>query len=143
MPMPNEYQHACEDFDRFLTRARDEAGLATRNQTYTMVEGVLVVFRRRLTMAQAIAFAGALPPMLRALFVADWHIGEPVRPFADRAALTREVQALRRHHNFAPENAIAAVAAALWHVADRPRLQACLAALPPEAAAFWAADEGG
>ena len=139
MTIPLDLQHATEAFDRFLADARDTAGLATRNQTYTMVEGVLVVFRRRLSVKEAIRFAGVLPPVLRAIFVADWDTDEPRRPFADRAAMTTEVQDLRRHHNFAPASAIADVAAALRRAMDADKLDRVLATLPAGAAEYWAA----
>ncbi|MFG1347501.1 DUF2267 domain-containing protein [Xanthobacter autotrophicus DSM 431] len=138
MPIPLDLQHATEDFERFLADARDAAGLGTRNQAYTMAEGVLLVFRRRLSVAEAIRFAGVLPPVLRAIFVADWDPAEPRRAFADRAALTVEVQDLRRHHNFAPDTAIADVAGALRRNMDEARLDRVLATLPEGAAAFWA-----
>jgi len=133
-----EYQRAGEEFERFLTAARDNAGLATRNQTYTMVQAVLQTFRRRLEVQQAIAFAEVLPPILRAIFVADWDLDEPILPFADRPSLTQEVKALRQDHNFAPDSAIADVAAALWQVVDPRVFEDCLRALPDEAACFWA-----
>lgn len=138
MPMPMEYQRASEEFERFLALARGRAGLSTRNQTYTMVQSVLLTFRRRLDLRQALAFAAVLPPVLRAIFVADWDLDEPRLPFGAREVLSREVQALRRDHNFAPDSAIADVAAALWQVVDRRAFQACLGALPDAAAAFWA-----
>lgn len=139
MPIPLDLQHATEAFDRFLADARDTAGLGTRNQAYTMVDGVLRVFRRRLSVEEAIRFAGVLPPVLRAIFVADWDTAEPRRPFADRAAMTDEVQDLRRHHNFAPQTAIADVAAALRRAMDREKLDRVLATLPAGAAEHWSA----
>lgn len=57
MLIPMELQHASEDFERFLADARDISGLTTRNQTYTMVQGVLQTFRRRLSLQDAIRFA--------------------------------------------------------------------------------------
>lgn len=138
MPIPLDLQHATEDFDRFLADARDTAGLGTRNQAYTMVDGVLRVFRRRLTLEEAIRFAGVLPPVLRAMFVADWDPAEPRLPFTERAAMTNEVQALRRNHNFAPPSAIRDVAAALRRQVDEDRFDRVLATLPEGAAGFWA-----
>lgn len=137
MPMPMEYQQASADFERFLASARDAAGLATRNQTYTMVQGVLQAFRARLTLRDALRFADVLPPVLRAIFVADWDVDAPLRPFSDRAAMTREVQALRADHNFAPDTAIADVAAALRAAVDADAFERVLRQLPAEAAAFW------
>lgn len=139
MPIPMELQHASDDFERFLADARDGSGLATRNQTYTMVEGVLRSFRRRLAVQQALDFADALPPLLRAIFVSRWDIAEPVLPFADRATLTREVQALRQHHNFAPDTCLVEVARALRRQVDAEAFDRVLATLPDGAADFWRA----
>ena len=65
-----------------------------------MVQGVLYAFRARLDLKEAVRFAGELPAVLRAIFVADWDTDEPVRPFVDRDTLTAEVRALRVDHNF-------------------------------------------
>jgi len=137
MPIPMELSHASDAFDRFLAEAGDQSGLTTRNQTYTMTQGVLLTFRRRLTVAEAIRFASVLPPVLRAIFVADWDPEDSKRPFADRATLTREVQALRRDHNFSPDTAIRDVAIALRHAVDAEAFDRVLATLPAAAAAFW------
>ncbi len=137
MTIPMEFQHASEDFAAFLRDARDISGLATRNQTYTMVQGVLQVFRRRLEVREALLFANALPPVLRAIFVADWDVDEPRRPFEDRITMTREVQSLRKDHNFAPDTAIGDVAAALRRNMDGSVLDRVLAELPEKASDFW------
>jgi uncharacterized protein (DUF2267 family)/mannose-6-phosphate isomerase-like protein (cupin superfamily) len=78
-----------------------------------MVVGVLHAFRRRLSIKDAARFANALPPVLRALFVADWNVDEPQKPFEDVATMTQEVKALLAAHNFSPDTAIHDVAAAL------------------------------
>jgi uncharacterized protein (DUF2267 family) len=138
--MPMEYQHASEEFERFLRAVIEETGLTTRNQAYTTVEGVLRTFRRRLDIREAIRFAGALPPVPRAIFVADWDMDEPRRDFASREAMNAEVQSLRRDHNFSPDTAIGDVARALRRCVDRERLDAVLATLPNGAADFWRID---
>ncbi|MFO1102075.1 MAG: DUF2267 domain-containing protein [Methylocystis sp.] len=137
MPIPMDIQHATEEFEAFLADARDRSGLTTRNQTYTMAQGVLQTFRRRLSIADAIRFAGALPPVLRAIFVADWDPEEPQAPFGDRASMIRDVQDLRRDHNFSPETCIDDVAAALRARVDEAEFERVLATLPAGAAAFW------
>jgi Uncharacterized conserved protein len=71
MTIPMELQHASEDFERFLRDAKEHSGLATRNQVFTMVQGVLQTFRRRLDVREALLFADVLPPVLRAIFVSD------------------------------------------------------------------------
>ena len=137
MTIPLEIQRATEEFDKFLHMARDEAGLATRNQAYTMVEAVLLTFRRRLDVDQAIRFAAILPPVLRAIFVANWDIHEAKRPFQNRQVLTREVQSLRKDHNFAPDSAIYDVAKALRAHIAQMELDDFLTGLSDEAREYW------
>lgn len=139
MPLPLEYQHASDDFERLLADAGERADLVTRNQTWTMIDAVLRVFRRRLTVAEGLRFAEVLPPLVRAMFVVDWDVAAAPLPFDSREALTREVQAVRPHHNFAPDTAIACVAAALGARVDRAAFEAVLAGLPEGSRQFWAA----
>ncbi|MCG5485367.1 MAG: DUF2267 domain-containing protein [Sinorhizobium meliloti] len=137
--IPMEYRQASADFDRFIVDARDIAALQTTNQAYTMVQAVLYTFRRRLDISGALLFAKALPPVLRAIFVADWDLEEPTVPFCERRAMTREVQAFRGNHNVSPETAIADVAAALRRNIDEMLLDRVLARLPAGAVDFWRA----
>ncbi|KAB2677035.1 DUF2267 domain-containing protein [Brucella tritici] len=137
MTIPLEIQRATEEFDKFLHMARDEAGLATRNQAYTVVEAVLLTFRHRLDVDQAIRFAAILPPVLRAIFVANWDIVEAKRPFQNRQALTREVKSLRKDHNFAPDSAIYDVAKTLRVHIDHVELDDFLAGLSDEVREYW------
>ena len=137
MTPPTEYQQATIQFYQFLTDARDEAGLATTNQSYTMAEGVFRCFRRRLSLRDAIRFLGVLPATLRGLFTADWDPDEPQAPFADGVEMTKEVQGLRQLHNFAPETSIHDVAVALRRSVDQAALDRLLDTLPAGAREFW------
>lgn len=138
MPIPSDYQRASLDFERFMVDARDAAGLTTTNMAWNMVVGVLYIFRRRLSVAEALRFADVLPPVLRAIFVSEWQLDAAPLPFADRAALTREVRSLRPAHNFSPDDAIRAVAQALRRQVDEAALERVLATLPPGAREYWA-----
>lgn len=141
MPMPHDYLHAGEAFDRFMAEAREALGHATRNQTYTTVQGVLLAFRRRLTVEQGLRFANVLPAVLRAIFVADWDISAPPTAFSSRAAISEEVRALRQAHNFSPPSAISDVARVLRNHVDADAFDALLDALPPGAAEFWRVED--
>jgi uncharacterized protein (DUF2267 family) len=103
-----------------------------------MVQAVLLTFRRRLSVIEAIRFANILPPVLRALFVTDWDPEEPQRKFRDPADLVHEVLSLPRDHNFSPETAIRDVATALRRHFDETALDDLLGRMPPGAAQFWA-----
>ncbi|MBP2549511.1 uncharacterized protein (DUF2267 family) [Neorhizobium galegae] len=137
MPIPMEYHHATDEFEAFMKDLLAISLLKTRHQGYTMLQAVLQVFRRRLSLEQAIAFANLLPAVLRAIFVSDWDIREPVRPFLDREAMMDEVRALRHNHNFSTPSAIEDVTSAIRHHVDARRLEIFLSSLPPGACAFW------
>ena len=137
MTVPMEYRLASQKFEAFLSEVAEEAGLTTRNQAYTMLQGVLLAFRRRLTPEEGIVFAQVLPPMLRALFITDWDPHAPREQGWDRTVLTREVQQLRRNHNLSPDTAIRDVAAVLRRHANEAALEKSLARLPQPARDFW------
>ena len=137
MTVPREYENATRDFDRLLLYVRDTAMLQTTHQAYQTLRAVLHVFRAHLAVDAALRFADALPPMVRAIFVEDWHPVEPPPPFPSRAELQREVKAQRPDHNLAPDTAIADVAAALRRAVDARDWQRTLTALPDDARAFW------
>jgi uncharacterized protein (DUF2267 family) len=139
MTWPFAYQNASLEFERFMVDARDFSDLATTNMAWNMVVGVLHTFRRRLTVQQGLRFAGVLPPVLRALFVEDWDPEAPVRTFGPHDDLLAEVRSVRAAHNFAPPNAVQAVARALRKHVDNAALDRLLATLPAGAGAFWSA----
>lgn len=137
MTIPEEYRNASEDFETFLLDVRELSGLQTTHQCYTMLQGVLQVFRRRLTVIDAARFAARLPPLLGALFISDWDVSEPLRPFAQIDAMNREVKMLRHNHNVSVDDAIQCVSKVLQRHLGDDGMSAALRDLPPQAAAFW------
>lgn len=65
------------EWPAFPDDAKDRMSLESDNMAYTAVDGVLQVFRRRLTAQQGLDFASVLPSVLRAIFVYDWKVSEP------------------------------------------------------------------
>jgi uncharacterized protein (DUF2267 family) len=87
-----------------------------------MLQAVFYVFRRRLTVAQAIAFIGVLPPVLRAIFVSDWSLNKPQLSF---------------DHNLSTETAIEDVTETLKRHVDARAFADILEAFTVEARQFW------
>ncbi len=137
MPLPTTYRHATKDWQAFLDDAKREMNLESDNMAYTAVQGVLLVFRRRLTPIQGLAFADQLPAVLRAIFVAEWDITRRPVLWAERAVLTAEVKALRPDHNLTPDNAIEATARALRGHVRQMDFVRMLMRLAPQARDFW------
>jgi len=67
MTVPTEYQQANVAFYNFLTDVRDQTDFDSTHPAYTIAQGVLQAFRRRLEVKDAIRFANVLPVGLRAL----------------------------------------------------------------------------
>jgi uncharacterized protein (DUF2267 family) len=137
MPMPLEYRQASADFDAFMKDLVATSMIQTSHQAYTMLQAVLQVFRHRLTVGQAIAFANVLPPVLRAVFVSDWDVEAPVKPFVGRDALMKEVRAFRHDHNLSTDTALEDVTVVLRRHVDHAAFERVLSQLPPEARGFW------
>lgn len=142
MPMPWTYRRASKEFRAFLDDAKERMGLVSDNSTYTAVDSVFQVFRKRLTPEQGLAFASILPSVLRAIFVKDWDVSQGPIDFSSHDEMTNEAQLVRRDHNLTPENAIEATAWALRRCADRRDLDRVLSSLPEAAQDFWHVDVG-
>ena len=137
MTVPQEYMLAQQRFDALLVELMDRLDLTTRHQVYAVLFGFLRVFRSRLDADQTLVFAGVLPAIVSAMFVADWKPGEEKKPFADPAGYDEEVRNIRRDHNLAPPDARRVVAAAIRSRCDRAAFDAALGQLPGQVAAFW------
>ena len=59
MPFPLEYARASEEFYAFMEAVKRAADFHSLHVTYTMVQGVLQVFRRRVSVADGLIFADA------------------------------------------------------------------------------------
>ena len=140
MPMPMQIAHATDEFNSFLADAGKELDLVTRNQVYTTVQSVLVVFRRRLSAEQILIFAQVFPPVLKAIFIDGWQPDEQISSFGARQDWISEVKDIRKHHNFSPDNAIEIVAQCIWSIVETEAFTAALHAIGPEAEAYWNAD---
>lgn len=136
MPMPWTYRHASAEWRRFLDIAREEMDLVSDNLAYTAIEGVLLAFRRRLTVDQALRFADRLPSIPRAIFVFRWQPETPAA-WGSRATQIAEAKSLRPGHNLTPDNCIEATAIALRAVVRADEIDPVLAAIGNEATAFW------
>ena len=137
MPYPSEYQRSSDHFAKFLSDTKDESGLGSIHQAYTMIQGVFQVFRRRLKINESIMFTSALNVGMRALYIADWDPEDKIIPFNSIEDMNKEVKLLRPDHNFSTDNAINEVAKALRKNVDEELFDKILQKLPVEAKNFW------
>lgn len=142
MPMPWSYRHPEKEWRGFLDDVAEIIGTPSSNVAYTAAEGALHAFRARLTPTQVLAFADALPAVLRALFLQGWRLQTPVA-WADRTTYLAEIRKLREAHNFTGELALEAVSFALHRAVGPERLRKTLGDIGPEAETFWAIEGRG
>lgn len=140
MTVPRQYVRAQRQFDAFMTDAMRELDQDTTHRAYHTVAGVLRAFRRRVSVQEALGFADTLPAILRAIFVSEWDVSEERKSFRPADAVLDDVRSFQRHHNFAPDNAIEAVARALRRHVDQIEFEAMLRRLPEDAGRFWAVE---
>ncbi|WP_333829997.1 DUF2267 domain-containing protein [Pararhodobacter sp.] len=140
MPMPWTYRHASKEWRAILDDLKDRMNLVSDNSAFTAMDGVLQVFRRRLTAQQGLDFASVLPSVPRAVFVAGWQVEECPAPFHPREVLIQEVRNVRKNHNLTPDNAIEATAWALRRYTNKADLERVLARLPEGAVPYWHVD---
>jgi uncharacterized protein (DUF2267 family) len=137
MTLPQEYVNASRDFDRFMDDLIEISMLATHHQAYAVLRAVLHVFRDHLTVEQSLRFAEALPPVIRAIFVEDWHPRAEPLPFPPESQLIAEVRSVRRDHNLASASSIRDVSQALRRNVAMGDFRRVLATLPPAAQRYW------
>ncbi len=138
MPVPHEYQRCRDHLYDYLRDLAESAGIETSHRAYTMTQGVLQAFRRRLTLPESIRFARTLPVAVRALYVEAWDPEEPLAAPGGRADWVREAKALRPEHNFATDTCVREVAGCVRrHLVVPDAFERELAALPPWAHEFW------
>jgi uncharacterized protein (DUF2267 family) len=140
MPYPQEYQIATSKFQEFLIDVKNNCDFGSSHMAYTVAQGVLQAFRRRLNLENAIGFSNLLPVGLRALFVADWDPEQSLENFdSTREELINEFQSLRELHNFTYLTDYPAknVYEALVKQVDKDKLDDFMQKLPERAYLFW------
>jgi uncharacterized protein (DUF2267 family) len=137
MTVPQDYQNASRDFDRFMDDLLEISMLPTHHSAYAVLRAVLHVFRGHLTVAQALRFADALPAVLRAIFVEGWQPRDDPPPFPHPEILLAELRAYRPDHTLVGETSVGDVARALRRHVPAGDLKRALNALPPQAQRYW------
>jgi uncharacterized protein (DUF2267 family) len=137
MPMPPEIAQASTQFMELLGALKARAWLQTHNQCYAMLRAVLHEFRGFMTVHQAIAFAAALPPVARAIFVEHWRLDDaPPRPPSPEDFTEAVVRRLSPHH-IPPDSIVGDVFAVLAPRCDPAQIGPAIEALPARLQKLW------
>jgi uncharacterized protein (DUF2267 family) len=136
MTQPSEIMHASKQFQEWLMALKARAMLETHNQSYAYMRGVLHGLRQYMETDQVLAFADALPPLPRGLFIEGWR-PDTAQSLASEQALADEVyRSLTAHHN-PPKRIVRDVLVVLAEKLDTHRAKAIYAQLPKVLQPLW------
>jgi uncharacterized protein (DUF2267 family) len=130
MTQPYDVEFASEQFQEWLSALKDRAMLATHNQSQAMFRAVLQRLRRYLTTEQTLAFADALPPLPRGIFLEGWRPADSL-PLASAQDLTTDVTDFLSAHHAPPDSIVSDVFAVLAEHAE-PRIAKLMREQLPE-----------
>ncbi len=112
MTQPYNVLCASKLFQQWLTALKDRAILQTHNQSQAIFRSVFHCLRRHMTIEQVLAFADALPPLPRGIFIAGWRPSDPA-PLRSASEFLQEIMNDLAPHVIPPETIVADVFAVL------------------------------
>jgi uncharacterized protein (DUF2267 family) len=136
MTQPREVLHASKLYQEWLAALKERALLQTHNQSQAMFRGVLHALRRHMTPEQVLAFADALPPLPRGIFLERWRPTGPL-PLASPQQLTAEVATDLASHHAPPDTIVADVLVVLAERLERTEAEIARDQLPDVLRPLW------
>ena len=131
-----EVLHASKLFQEWLTALKEKAMLQTHNQSQAMFRSVLHNLRRHMTTQQVVAFADALPPLPRGIFIEGWRPADPLSVSSASDLLREVVKDLAPHH-VASDSIVADVFAVLQEHSDPMTVKSMKEQIPERLRTLW------
>ncbi|MGI9383350.1 MAG: DUF2267 domain-containing protein [Methyloligellaceae bacterium] len=143
MTQPQDVVHASKLYQGWLSQLKDEAMLATHNQSQAIMRAVMHELRRYLTIDQVLAFVDALPPLPRGIFIENWRPSDPP-PELDKAEdLTQAVVSSLSPHVIPPQTIVADVFK-VWSERSEPwNAKTMRSVLPDALKPLWPEETSG
>lgn len=136
MTQPYEVLHASEQFQEWLTALQGRAMLQTHNQSQAMFRAVMHKMRGHMTLSQVLAFADALPPLPRGIFLEGWRPADPAPLVSPDEFLAEVNKSLSPHHS-PPHSIVADVIAVLADRSEPHNAKAMQDQLPEALRPLW------
>jgi uncharacterized protein (DUF2267 family) len=108
----------------------------THNQSQAMFRSVIHKMRDHMTSSQVLAFADALPPLPRGIFLEGWRPADPVPLASPEELLAEVIKSLSPHHS-PPASIVADVFAVLADRSEPHEARAMHAQLPEALRPLW------
>jgi uncharacterized protein (DUF2267 family) len=104
MTQPIDVERATERYREWLVALKEEASLATINESQAMMHAVMIQLRKALTQEQVLKMANALPALPRGIFIEGWSLDEKPESRTSADALFQGVHAQIQQHHAPPKS---------------------------------------
>ncbi|EJN04834.1 DUF2267 domain-containing protein [Phyllobacterium sp. YR531] len=136
MTQPQEIVHASRQFQDWLSALKTRAMFATHNQSFASMRSVMHRLRRYMNTDQVLAFADALPPLPRGLFIEGWRPC-PALDLVSEQQLAREVYDDLTAHHSPPDTIVRDVLTIMAKQLDAHNAKIAGEQLPPVLQPLW------
>jgi uncharacterized protein (DUF2267 family) len=137
MTQPAEILYASEQYQKWLTALKDQAMLATHNQSQAMMRAVMHVLRRYLSTEKVMKIANALPPLPRGIFIEGWHPKDTHMEFSSISEFTNAVANNLSPHQVPPQSIVTDVFKVLADHSERANAEVLRDSLPHKLKPYW------
>lgn len=132
MTQPYDVEFASEQYRKWLVALKDQAMLATLNQSQAMMRAVMEELRDSVSDEDALAIANALPALARGVMLEGWVLGAKKQTVASAAEFHERLVSRLEPHQPPPED-IAEAVFSVWRKELPPHKVKQVAEKLPEA----------
>ena len=137
MTVPATISHTVQQTQEWLKEVRDDAGLASEAEAYSVLRAVLHQLRDRLTMQEAVDLGAQLPLLVRGIYYEGWRPSQVPDKVRSRQDFLDDLTVRLMPHRLPPEPMARTVLALLAHHCDPGEIADVIGQLPDEIKALW------
>ena len=137
MTVPTTIAHAVQQTQEWLKELRDNGGLASEAEAYSILRAVLHQLRDRLTLGEAVDLGQQLPLIVRGIYYEGWRPSHAPEKIRSKQKFLDQVTMRLLPHQIPPEPAVRDVFAMLAHHCDPGEISDVIGQLPADLKELW------
>jgi len=137
MTIPTTIAHAVQQTQEWLKELRDNGGLASEAEAYSVLRAVLHQLRDRLTLGEAVDLGQQLPLVVRGIYFEGWRPSLAPEKIRSKQKFLDQVTMKLLPHQIPPEPAVRDVFALIAHHCDPGEVSDVIGQLPADIKELW------
>lgn len=137
MSVPPTIAHALQQTQEWLKELRDNGGLASEAEAYSVLRAVLHQLRDRLTIGEAVDLGQQLPLIVRGIYYESWRPSHAPEKIRSKQKFLDQITVRLLPHQVPPEPAARDVFSLLAHHCDPGEIADVIGQLPAELKELW------